>query len=214
MIGALQLHGHWVAGDFYRVQSDPPWLMPIRQHLPLTAPGIVLGHSTLTPESFSTSLATARMLTGYGITQPRSPKDLALHRFFAGVARQGASDFLPGGADRNAADAVLDFTIALEALLLPYDENARHGDLGYRFRMHGAHFLADYPAQRAACARKLATIYEMRSRLVHGGKYPSLDEIKTARDDARDLARRGLLSAVLRGFPAAREFNQMILGAE
>jgi hypothetical protein len=54
----------------------------------------------------------------------------------------------------------------------------------------------------------------MRSRLVHGGKYPSLDEIKTARDDARDLARRGLLSAVLRGFPAAREFNQMILGAE
>jgi hypothetical protein len=41
----------------------------------------------------------------------------------------------------------------------------------------------------------------MRSRLVHGGKYPSLDEIKTARDDAQELARRGLLRAVQQGFP-------------
>jgi Apea-like HEPN len=107
------------------------------------------------------------------------------------VARSGASDLLPGGSDRNAADAVLDFTIALEALLLPYDENARHGDLSYRFRMHGAHYLVDDPTQRAALVRKLSGIYEMRSRLVHGGKYPSLDEIKAARGDARELARRG-----------------------
>jgi hypothetical protein len=70
--------------------------------------------------------------------RPSPPKDLTLHRFFAGVARKGVTDFHPGGADRNAADAVLDFTIALEALLLPYDEKARHGDLGYRFRVHGA----------------------------------------------------------------------------
>jgi hypothetical protein len=214
LVGALQLQGHWVAGRFYRVQSDPTWLLPLRQNLPLNVPGIVEGRSVLTAEGFAASLATARVLAGYGITQPRSPKDLSLHRFFAGVARQGASDFLPGGADRNATDAVLDFTIALEALLLPYDENARHGDLSYRFRMHGAHFLADDPAQRAALVRKLGGIYEMRSRLVHGGKYPSLDEIKTARDDARELARRGLLRAVEKGFPTATAFNQMILGTE
>jgi hypothetical protein len=96
--------------------------------------------------------------------------------------------------------------------LLPYDENARHGDLGYRFRMHGAHYLANDPVQRAALARRLSRIYEMRSRLVHGGKYPSLDEIKTARDDARELARRGLLRAVQQEFPTAEAFNQMILG--
>jgi hypothetical protein len=214
LVGALQLHGHWIAGRFYRVQSDPPWVLPARQQLPLTVPGIVEGRSVLTSEGFATALATAKLLAGYGITQPRSPKDLALHRFFAGVARSGASDFLPGGADRNAADAVLDFTIALEALLLPYDENARYGDLSYRFRMHGAHYLADDPAQRAALVRKLSGIYEMRSRLVHGGKYPSLDEIKAARDDARELARRGLLRAVQEGFPTAAAFNQMILGTE
>jgi hypothetical protein len=143
LVGSLQLHGFWVAGRFYRVQSEPPWLLPVRQQLILTVPGIAGGRSVLTAEDFATSVATAEVLAGYGIVQPRSPMDLALHRFFAGVARQGISDFLPSGADRNATDAVLDFAIALEALLLPYDENARHADLSYRFRMHGAHFLAD-----------------------------------------------------------------------
>jgi Apea-like HEPN len=214
LIGALQLHGYLVAGRFYLVQSDPPWLFPIRQQVPFTVPGIVDGRSVLTAEDFAAAVTTAKVLAGYGITQPRSPKDLALHRFFAGVARQSVTDFHLGGADRNAADAVLDFTIALEALLLPYDEKARHGDLGYRFRMHGAHFLADERAQRAGLARKLGGIYEVRSRLVHGGKYPSLDEIQTTRGDARELARRGLLRAVHDGFPTAGAFNQMVLGTE
>jgi hypothetical protein len=168
----------------------------------------------LTEEGFARSVATAKALGGYGITQPRSPKDLALHRFFTGAARQGVGDFLPGGADRNATDAVLDFVIALEALLLPYDENARHGDLSYRFRVHGAHFLAADASQRAALARQIGRIYEVRSRLVHGGKYPSSDEIKTIRDEARDLARRGLLRAVHQGFPTAAEFNQVVLGTQ
>jgi hypothetical protein len=211
LVGALQLHGYWVAGRFYQVQSEPPWLFPVRQQVPFTVPGIVDGRSVLAAEGFVASLATAKVLAGYGITQPRSPKDLALDRFFAGVARQGVSDFLPGGAHRNAADAVLDFTIAL---LLPYDEKARHGDLGYRFRMHGAHFLADEREQRSALARRLGGIYEVRSRLVHGGKYPSLDEIQSTRSDARDLARRGLLRAVHEGFPTAGAFNRMVLGTE
>ena len=214
LVGALQLHGYWVAGRFYLVQSDPLWLLPVRQQIPFTVPGIVDGHSVLTADGFAAALATAEMLAGYGITQPRSPRGLALHRFFAGAARQGVSDFHPGGADRNAADAVLDFTIALEALLLPYDEKARHGDLAYRFRMHGAHFLADEREHRAALARKLGGIYEVRSRLVHGDKYPSLDEIQTTRGDARELARHGLLRAVREGFPTAGTFNQMVLGTE
>jgi hypothetical protein len=214
LVGALLLHGYWVAGRFYEVQSEPTWLFPVRQKTPVTVPGIVDGRSVLSTEGFAASLATAKALDKYGITQPQSPKDLALHRFLAGVARQGINDFLPGGADRNAADAVLDFTIALEALLLPYDENARHGDLGYRFRMHGAHFLADERQQRVALARKLGGIYEVRSRLAHGGKYPSLDEIRATRSDARELARRGLLRAVQEGFPTARAFNEMVLGTE
>lgn len=159
-------------------------------------------------------VATAQRLAQHKIMQPQSPQDLALHRFFAGEARRGVTDFLPGVADRNAADAVLDFTIALEALLLPYDENARHGDLGYRFRIHGAHFISGDVGDRPAMARKLSAIYAARSRLVHGGQYPTSEEIKAVRDDARDLARRGLLRAVREGFPDAAAFNRMILGTD
>jgi Apea-like HEPN len=212
LVGALQLHGYWVAGRFYRVESDPPWVRPVRSEMPVSAPGYVAERSVLTAEAFRTVMATAERLAGYRIVQPRSPQDLALHRFFAGEARRGVGDFLPGVADRNAADAVLDFTIALEALLLPYDENAPRGELGYRFRMHGAHFIAGEVSERPATARRLSAIYSVRSRLVHGGRYPKSEEIKAVRDDARDLARRGLLRAVNEGFPVAEAFNRMILG--
>ncbi len=214
LIGALQLHGCWVAGRLYRVQSKPAWIFPVQQHLPLTVPGIVSGRSALTAERFAAAAATATALADYGLAVPRSPQDLALHRFLAGVAREGISNFLPGGANRNATDAVLDFAIALEALLLPYDENARHGDLSYRFRMHGAHYLADGATERRQVMRQLSNIYEVRSRLVHGARYPSPDELRAARDTARELARRGLLRAIDEGFPTAAKFNQMILGVD
>lgn len=214
VIGALQLHGHWVAGRLYRVESNPRWVRPILNEMPLSIPGYVGERSVLKSEDFRSAVATARRLASYKITQPQSSQDLALHRFFAGEARRGVTDFLPGVADRNAADAVLDFTIALEALLLPYDENARYGDLGYRFRIHGAHLISDDVGGRPAIARKLSIIYGVRSRLVHGAHYPASEEIKAVRDDARDLARRGLLRAVREGFPDAVAFNRMTLGVD
>lgn len=93
--------------------------------------------SKLSPVGFKKIQETAARLGGYHIDAPSSERDLALHRFYSGAART------------DAADAVLDFVIALESLLLPYDENARLGDLGYRFRMHGAHYLARKRSQRA-----------------------------------------------------------------
>ncbi len=109
------------------------------------------------------------------------------------------------------ADGVLDFTIALEALLLPYDEHARHGDLGYRFRVHGAHYLCEHADERPETAKQLSRVYEMCSRLVHGAKYPDRVHIRAVHDLAYDFARRGLLRAVREGFPTAAMFNQMVL---
>lgn len=199
LVTAFQLSGFPVAGHYCSHYSDPVWVSPGVPHMPLTLPSQTNKLSVLTASDFLEIIATGKRLDGYNMAQPRSPRDLALHRFVAGMARQ------------NDADAVLDFAIALEALLLPYDQSARRGDLGYRFRIHGAHYLADGPVERQEFAKQLSDIYELRSRLVHGRKYPDPAEIAAARDRACEFARRGLRRAVCEGFPAIEEFHRMVL---
>lgn len=200
LIAALQLHGHQVAGRFALEYSDPAWVFPGLMGRPLTLPARSEKLSVLTASDLREVIKTAGLLERYNLEQPQSPQDLALHRFVAGVARE------------NATDAVLDFTIALEALLLPYDLNARRGDLGYRFRIHGAHYLAERPEHRHAIAKQLRDIYELRSRLVHGGGYPDQAQVTSTRETACGLACCGLLRAVRRGFPKPETFNSMVLG--
>jgi hypothetical protein len=201
LVAAFQLHGYPVAGSAAMDGADPPWVFPGRAHVPLVLPGRSHKSAVLTTAGFNAVMATAKLLDRYNISQPASPRELAMHRFASGTARD------------NDTDALLDFTIALEALLLPYDENARRGDLGYRFRIHGAHYVAEGPEQRHAVAKQLSNIYGMRSQLVHGSKYPDTDKIKSARDTAHELARCGLLRAVTEGFPNAETFNRAILGS-
>lgn len=201
LVAALQLHGYPVAGSVAIDRTDPAWVFPGGTQVPLVLPGRSDKSAVLTSAGFSAVVATAKLLDRYNIGQPTSPQDLSLHRFVSGTARD------------NDTDAVLDFTIALEALLLPYDENTRRGDLGYRFRIHGAHYLAEGMGQRQAVAKQLSGIYGMRSQLVHGGKYPDANKIKSTRDTAHDLARRGLLRAVTQGFPSAETFNRAVLGS-
>jgi hypothetical protein len=200
LITAFHLHGHCVAGKFAVEYSDPSWVFPGSVRKPLVLPDHAQEPSVLTADEVRCVIATAGRLDRFNIAQPQSPKDLALHRFMSGAARN------------NDTDAVLDFTIALEALLLPYDSDTRRGDLGYRFRMHGACFLEDDTAERTVIFRRLRDVYDMRSRLVHGGGYPEASEIRIAREDAHDFARRGLLRAVHGRFPDVEAFRRMLLG--
>jgi Apea-like HEPN len=197
---AFQLHRYDIAGSYAPEHSDPRWIHSFAYHVPITLPGRTKNPQAtpeLAPSEFRAVTETARLLAGYNILQPQSPRDLALHRFALGTARS------------NAADALLDFTIALEALLLPDDSR---GDLGYRFRIHGGHYLAREPHDREGIAEKLQEIYKMRSRFVHGGKYPDQVRISATRDTAREFIRRGLLRAVHEGFPNSETFAQMALG--
>ncbi|MFJ5989307.1 hypothetical protein [Lentzea sp. NPDC092896] len=199
---ALQLLGHQVRGRFAVERASPPWVFDGRPHQPLILPQRSRGASEatyLTAEDLSAIVTTAKRLERYHISEPTSARDLAVHRFVTGLARD------------SYADGVLDFTIALEALLLPYDENARRGDLGYRFRVHGAHYLSEHADDRHTLAKQLSSIYEMRSRLVHGAKYPDKTQIMAAHALAYDFARRGLLRAVREDFPTAAMFNEMVL---
>ncbi len=199
LITAFQLLGHHVVGRWVAERADPAWVFGGQSYHPLVLPQQPRTTSRLTTEGLQTLIATAKQLERYHISQPASAHDLALHRFATALARD------------TYADGVLDFTIALEALLLPYDENARRGDLGYRFRVHGAHYLSERADERPEIAKQLSRIYEMRSRLVHGAKYPDRVQIRAVHDLAYDFARRGLLRAVREGFPTAAMFNQMVL---
>lgn len=198
---AFFLNGYDVAGYRARLQSFPSWVLPMSMNIPLALPAQPASWSNVTSSRFAKILETVRRLDRYSVSDPHSEHDLALHRFSAGIARA------------SHVDGVLDFVIALESLLLPYDENARRGELGYRFRVHGAHLLSPTKSQRRQAARQLSDLYSLRSRLVHGSSYPSSAEIESGWTIGKEFARRGLYNAVMTRFPTAEQFNQMTLGA-
>jgi hypothetical protein len=106
LVAALQLHGYPVAGRVAVERTTPAWVFPGGARRPLTLPGCSRRSALLTAAGFSSVVTTARLLDQYNVSRPASPQDLALHRFVSGIARD------------HDADAVLDFTIALEAFLL------------------------------------------------------------------------------------------------
>lgn len=197
---ALELHGYSLAGRSGKEQTYPSWVLPMTGRPSLGLHRQPRKWSIIGEADVAAIREIVKKLEKYETGNPASAHDLALHRYHLGVSR--SSD----------ADSVLDFVIALESLLLPYDEEARHGDLGYRFRIHGGHFLAETVDERQAVAKSLAELYGLRSRLVHGGAYPSGAEIRLGRESAESFARRGLLRAVLQGFPTAVDFKRMALG--
>jgi len=196
---ALFLNDYDVAGYRARLRGDPSWVFPGSMQMPLSLPSQPTSWPNITSPKLSNIIETVKRLDRYSISNPHSEHDLALHRFSSGVARA------------SHVDGVLDFVIALESLLLPYDENARRGELGYRFRIHGAHLLSATKSQRRQTARQLSDLYSLRSRLVHGSSYPSSAEIEVAWTNAKDFARRGLYHAVMDRFPTIEQFNNMVL---
>ena len=197
---ALQLSGYYPSSYAARLQPDPSWVMPISMSTPLTLPYQPRKWLSISAPAFERIRTAAVQLERYNVSEPKSARELALHRFYLGNARS------------NTVDAVLDFVIALESLLLPYDEDARHAELGYRFRLHGARYIARTRSERREISRQLAALYGLRSRLVHGSGYPTASEIEAGRASAEEFARRGLLRAVSDGFPTDASFRDLILG--
>jgi hypothetical protein len=125
---------------------------------------------------------------------PQKREEVALHQFSVGAAHYAE------------ADAVLAFMISLEALLVP----GLQGENAYRFRLNGAKFLADRRGDRKEIYGTLKKLYEVRSKLVHGA-VPNEEELKKARREARELAARGLIKALTKGWPTAAQFEDAAL---
>lgn len=200
---AFFIHGYQLAGPgVLTAHLSPEWLSVVNRwdHAPVAPRTSLSVADHLTAQKLGEIAATARWIDAQGVTEPANSHGLALHRALLGATRE------------DPIDSLLDFVIALEALLLPFDPDTRHGDLAYRFRLHGALYLSESIDERARTSATLKTLYDLRSRAVHGNGYPSSDDTSAAVSDAASLVRRGLLRTLKDGFPTPNDFRVLALG--
>ncbi len=157
MLTALSLHGVRYAGPgIVGFNVVPEWYLGSSARHPIAmALGIDAGEGSLEEELFRQARRTARRLEDYDLADPKTPEELALRRFGMGCGRSGATD------------ALVDFVIALEALLLPADRGAGTTELAFRFRTHGAYLIANSPEERDPTFDALKRVYDLRSRQTH-----------------------------------------------
>jgi hypothetical protein len=102
------------------------------------------------------------------------------------------------GADK---DGFLDLMIALEAALL----GGADRDLAYRFRLHGAIFLRNDRAPEATL-KDLKTIYDTRSKLVHGSEVRNLG---ASQELARELTIAVIKRSISSGWPDSKTLDTL-----
>lgn len=199
---ALQLQDVPIAGHGFAYSSqEPDWLSVGRLASPVVLPRRPPGEP--------------RMLSSQDLV---SVGDLVDHIDDASVesgpvaGRVGLRRFSLGTARQSPSDALVDNVIALEALLLPGGEKR---ELGFRFAINGALYMGDTLQERQELKKQLSKLYELRSKLVHGGtSAPSPTAITESAKLAAHLARRGLLRALRGGWPTDADFLQLQLGAK
>jgi hypothetical protein len=126
---------------------------------------------------------------------PSNTQDIALQRY------------LLGAAEERPGEALLDFTIALAALLLP----GIHTEVSYRFALNGARLLAGSADERNRNFAALRKVYTQRSKVVHGELAPHDAQAVEASHDARRLAEQLLLEALEGGWPTTSDFASLAL---
>jgi hypothetical protein len=126
--------------------------------------------------------------------KPTQRNEVALHQFSGACAQ------------KSEADAIIGFTIALEALFVP----GRAGENGYRFRLNGAKYLGSTDSERRQIYSDLKILYAIRSQLVYGGPAKE-SELQDARLTARRLAGRALTKALKEHWPTGKDFEDSAL---
>lgn len=196
---ALQLLGFAPCGRGLWARWTEPGPRAGDSPLPLELPTYPVGPEVeLTSEDLARACELAARIPERTFDRPKSRSELSLRRFVIAASQDDDSE------------AVIDYIIALEGLLLP----GTQAELSFRFSLNGAHFIAVQPAERLDTFRQLQTLYALRSKLVHGAGGLNDDERKQWRRTARTLARRGLLRAVESGWPTSEWFVEASLGLQ
>jgi hypothetical protein len=115
--------------------------------------------------------------------------------------------FQTAAAERFPADALIDFVIALEAVLL----SAAEAELRFRFSLHGAYYLGRGPRDRAELFGEFQSIYDARSSIVHGSTLEAA-RLASARVTARRLASAVLTKGLRAGWPEPADLRRAIFG--
>ncbi len=152
--------------------------------------------TTLGREVFGEVVRLAAKIPPTAVDAPVSRRDLALHRFYLGAVEEAPTEQL------------LNFVIALEALLLP---RSFEGELGFRFALYGARYMGGAQSERERTFKELQSVYRMRSKVVHGTTPPSPKDLADAATTARRLAERLFVRALKKGWPEPGEFKDEAL---
>jgi len=196
IILALQLIGVSVAGPGWVHTSTEPRNVELDRLRPLRlcsrAPRV-----EASDELISHAVSLAEQIPEAVVTEPKNRHDIALNRFLRGCAALTSSD------------ALLEHTIALEAILLP---SKFEGELGYRLRVNAAWLLGSDRDTRAQIAHKLGRIYTLRSSLVHGLRSPEDNDLKEAATWAREILCDLLRYCLEVSWPGEAELARLALG--
>jgi Apea-like HEPN len=142
------------------------------------------------------ALKLAKTIPDGAVERPHSASDVGLHRFGLGATRD------------SKEDSVIDYVIALESVLL----TGANQELSFRFRLFGGRYLAAGSESPRAILAELKDLYELRSNLVHGSKFPTPAAVGAAASRSRELAARALLKCLAHGWPTLRGFEDVALG--
>lgn len=145
----------------------------------------------------SSALSDAIDLAGripLGAFNPTKREDTVLHQFAIGASHE------------RAADSLIAFMVALEALFVP----SLAGEATYRFRLNGARFLGDSVDMRREYYENLGQLYRVRSKLVHTGS-ASETELRDGRRLARSVAATAITRALREGWPSGKDLEMNAL---
>jgi hypothetical protein len=167
-------------------------VLPRLPELPLFPTG---PESDILAEDLDRASALSLLIPETAIEKPRTRADFVIRRFIAASAHE------------DEAEAIFDYVIALEALLVP----DAHTEVSYRVSVHGARYLATDTLSRQEVLRDLKTLYGIRSRLAHGSGPDAKSDLHELRRKARDLAATGIIKALQSGWPSAADFTALSL---
>lgn len=191
---ALQIQGSWLwTGSQVIGRETPIGAVVSTAHMPLAGYGTIWSEAT--EEGLRLAVDLARQIPSDVFRDSSSKHSVAFKRFALGCA------------DPTPSEAVIDFVIALEAVLLP---RSNAGELGFRFALNGAYATGAKDGERPQVFEQLREVYNIRSKLVHGATV-DLARLPIAAIRARELSAKILRRGLDSGWLDQDDFQRLAL---